>query len=259
MLENLGLSFTQARVYLALIHLGRAKVGEIHKNSGVARQDIYRVLEKLHELGLIEKIICSPIEYVPLSLTEGISMLVKRKRTEFEEIAKKAEKIKERGFTSNSLEREVVSTEIIATVEKDALNSRTRRIFKIAEQSIEYVCKWSAFISGTMEVIEEFETITRRGVKGRTVAELPKYPLTIPKSIQKLMYEQSLELRIVESIPFYVLGIIDKKEVIFTPLPRINNQGFTYWSRDKGFAELANSYFESIWNKARPVQSASLT
>src|SRR5665647_2316714 len=64
-LESLGLSSIQAKAYLALTRLGRAKAGEIGKNAGVARQDVYRVLDKLQESGLIEKIVCSPTEYVP--------------------------------------------------------------------------------------------------------------------------------------------------------------------------------------------------
>jgi hypothetical protein len=46
------------------------------------------------------------------------------------------------------------------------------------------------------------------------------------------------------------LGIIDKKEIIFTPKPQRNAQTTTYWSKDPGFVELANTYFETIWNKA---------
>jgi sugar-specific transcriptional regulator TrmB len=249
-LVDLGLSLTQAKIYLSLIHLGRAKVGDIYKKSGVARQDIYRVLEKLLEFGLIEKIVCSPVEYVPLPLTEGISMLVNRKKTEFEKIAIKAEKIKEQGFITNSLEHEGISGEIIATMEKDVLNSKTRRTFMNAEQTVEYVCKWNAFIAGSMAVIDESRRAARRGIKGRTVVESPKYSLTIPNPIQKFMREQILELRIIGSVPFFFLGIIDKREIIFTPSPCRNMQAITYWSRDKGFAELANSYFETIWNKA---------
>ena len=252
-LENLGLSYIQSKAYLALIQLGRAKAGEIHKNSGIARQDVYRVLEKLHSIGLIEKIVCSPVEYVPTPLSDGLSMLVERKRTEFEEAAKKAEKIKDRVFTSNISEQEVGSQHIIATVEKEALNSKTRSIFKTAVQSIDYVCNWNAFITGTLELLGEGRRALRRGVKGRTIVERPKNSLVIPKPIQKLLHDYSWEIRIVDSIKFIALGIIDKKEIIFTPLSQRTIQDTTYWSKNLGFVELATNYFECIWNKAEPL------
>jgi sugar-specific transcriptional regulator TrmB len=176
----LGLSHVQSKVYLALIQLGRAKVEEIHKKSSVARQDVYRALEKLHEIGLIEKIVCSPIEYVPTPLGDGLSMLVERKRTEFEEIAKKAEKIRENVLISNISEQEVASKHVIATIQKEALNSKTKRTFETAVLGVNYVCDWKSFITGSIETLEESRKAIRRGVRGRTVTELPKYPLTIP-------------------------------------------------------------------------------
>ena len=253
MLESLGLTFIQAKAYLTLIQLGRAKAGEIHKNAGVARQDIYRVLEKLQEIGLIEKVVCSPIEFIPTPLSNGLTMLVERKRTELEETAKKAEKIKERIFTSNISEREVLSQQVIATIEKEVLNIKTRKAFETASQSIDYVCRCKPFINGGLELIEETKKANRRGVKGRTVVERPESSLTIPKPIQKLIQNHALELRIIDSIPFIALGIIDKKEIIFMPSPQRTTQAITYWSKNLGFAELANNYFETMWNKADPL------
>ena len=57
--ENLvaiGLTITQAKVYLTLAHLGTAKAKAIWKDSEVARQDIYRVLSELEQKTLVEKI-----------------------------------------------------------------------------------------------------------------------------------------------------------------------------------------------------------
>jgi hypothetical protein len=62
-----------------------------------------------------------------------------------------------------------------------------------------------------------------------------------------------LEVRLIDSIPFIALGIIDKKEIIFTPLPQGTKQATTYWSNNHGFVELANNYFEYMWNKANPL------
>ena len=97
-LESLRAVLIQAKAYLALTRLGRAKAGEIYKNAHVARQDVYRILETLQEIGLVEKIICRPIEYVAIPLEDGLTKLVERKRTEFGETKKRADKIKESIF-----------------------------------------------------------------------------------------------------------------------------------------------------------------
>ena len=43
-LVAIGLTSTEAKVYLTLESLGKANAKTIWKNSGVARQDIYRIL-----------------------------------------------------------------------------------------------------------------------------------------------------------------------------------------------------------------------
>ena len=60
-LIDLGLTLLQAKVYLALVQSGTLKVGTIAQVSKVARPDVYRTLQKLQDLGLIEKIITKPI------------------------------------------------------------------------------------------------------------------------------------------------------------------------------------------------------
>jgi sugar-specific transcriptional regulator TrmB len=179
-LESLGLSFVQAKAYLVLTQLGRAKAGEIYKKAEIARQDIYRVLEELHKIGLVEKIVCTPINYVPIPFADGLYILLKRKRTEYEEIAKKVETIKGSVFMSNISGQKSVSESLIATVEEEVLNLKTKRLFKTANHTIEYVCKWHAFIHGSLETLEEVKKAFRKGIKGRTVVEHPKSSLMIP-------------------------------------------------------------------------------
>jgi sugar-specific transcriptional regulator TrmB len=252
-LNSLGLSITQAKAYLALIRLGRAKAGEIHKKANVARQDVYRVLEKLREMGLVEKIVCSPIEYVPTPFKDGLNILVEKKRTEFRETEKMAEKIKDIVSHNNISIEEAGLEGISATLEEKVIVSKIRNKFNRAMLSVEFVCKWEPFVSGTLSTYDTHKRALKRGVKARTVVELPKNSVIMPKPIQKLIQENFLEVRTLDSILFISLGIIDKKEVIFTPLPQRTTETPTYWSKNIGFVEIVNNYFETMWNKADPL------
>ncbi len=60
-LMDFGLSYLQANVYLNLVKLEVANVQMIAKASNVARQDVYRVMPILLEMGLGEKIIAKPM------------------------------------------------------------------------------------------------------------------------------------------------------------------------------------------------------
>lgn len=54
-LKNIGLTESEANIYIANIHLGPASVIEIAQRSGYVRQVVYDALPKLIEMGLIKK------------------------------------------------------------------------------------------------------------------------------------------------------------------------------------------------------------
>ncbi len=56
-LQEIGLSNTEAKVYLALLELGSALAGEITKKSEVNRTNVYDALERLVEKGLVSYVI----------------------------------------------------------------------------------------------------------------------------------------------------------------------------------------------------------
>jgi sugar-specific transcriptional regulator TrmB len=57
LLEELGLSSTEAKVYIALIHLGSAHAGELTKKAGVNRSNVYDAVERLIAKGLVSFVI----------------------------------------------------------------------------------------------------------------------------------------------------------------------------------------------------------
>ena len=72
-----GLSKNQARIYLAIIKLGSATVGEIASSSGIRREDVYRALPRFEKLGLIEKDLGAPSKIRVVSLESALSGLIK--------------------------------------------------------------------------------------------------------------------------------------------------------------------------------------
>ena len=92
-LACLGLTVLQAKVYLTLVNQKKATIKKISQISGVARQEIYRVICELQERGLVEKVIAKPTEYIPVPIQDGIKILVDRKHKESSESNKKAMKL----------------------------------------------------------------------------------------------------------------------------------------------------------------------
>lgn len=88
-LELLGLSPTQAHVYLTLIKSGKTNAKILAKQSGVACPDIYRIMIIFEKMGLIQKIIEYPKKYEAIKIEKAIPRLINRKKEEIKEERKK--------------------------------------------------------------------------------------------------------------------------------------------------------------------------
>jgi sugar-specific transcriptional regulator TrmB len=64
MLVDFGLTLNQARVYLSIVQLGCSTIGNISRESGVRREDVYRIIPKLEKMWLIERVPSTPTKIV---------------------------------------------------------------------------------------------------------------------------------------------------------------------------------------------------
>ncbi len=78
-LVQLGLTPNQGKLYLCLLRTGKATGSTLSKETSLARQEVYRILHELHNLGLVEKIISTPTEYQGVPIQDGISVLMMEK------------------------------------------------------------------------------------------------------------------------------------------------------------------------------------
>ena len=79
---GLGLSGRQARVYLATLKLGGGKVQAIADLSSVHRQEIYRLVDSLVELGLIQRNLSVPATFSATPIEQTIRLLLQHKKLE---------------------------------------------------------------------------------------------------------------------------------------------------------------------------------
>lgn len=81
-----GLTKNEAKVYLALLKIGSASVSEITRKSGVHRVNVYDVVERLLEKGLINMITRSNKNYYEASNPEELIKIIEQKKEILQEI-----------------------------------------------------------------------------------------------------------------------------------------------------------------------------
>ena len=79
-LASLGLTLSQAKLYLFFLSYGASPARAASKELGLHRVDVYRKLHELQELGLVEQHIASPKRYVAVSPGQAIRAILTRQR-----------------------------------------------------------------------------------------------------------------------------------------------------------------------------------
>ncbi len=93
LLEEIGLTKSEIKVYLALLELGSASSGPIVDKSGASSSKIYEILEKLIQKGLVSYIIKSGIKYFEAAEPQRILEYVQEKEKKLQDQTRKIEEL----------------------------------------------------------------------------------------------------------------------------------------------------------------------
>ena len=250
-LAAIGLTSTQAKVFLTLASLGKAKARTIWKNSGVARQDIYRILTELQEKGLAEKIIATPIEYTVLPIQDALAILLRRKAQEYEEIEKKANKLLI-GFKKSQQEKTTTNEYEITRVTAKKVNLyRLDTTLKSAQKSLDIIDSWASFKHAVVIYADFHMKAAKRNITRRFITDEPENGEIVPKIVQVLKKDSFFKLRHIPTRPLTSIVIADQKQIgICTEKTRYSPESPSLFSDNPCLVAILQDYFELLWSKA---------
>jgi len=84
-LQNLGLTEGETKVYLALNKIGTSKTGILAKESGVSSSKVYKILDRLEKKGIVGHVIKGEIKHYSALEPKQLLQLIKEKEKEIEE------------------------------------------------------------------------------------------------------------------------------------------------------------------------------
>ena len=93
LLENIGLTSGETKVYLALLRLGSTKTGPLTKKAGVSSSKVYKILDRLIVKGLVGHILKGKIKYYSALEPKRVLQYVDQQEQELLEKRKLVEKL----------------------------------------------------------------------------------------------------------------------------------------------------------------------
>jgi len=248
-LEGLKLTHTQARVYLAIAELGDAEMSAISKEIDVPRQDLYRATSELHNLGLVEKVLSTPIKHRAIPVGAAIAILWERIHKENvanqENALRLAEKYK------NRCPRTPDKTSQFTIVPKKEANVRRRQL--LTQKCLNAICEISShkrLCSIPHNLLEEILASLQRGVKIRAITE--KFSDTsCCWHLTQFQATGNFEIRYLPTQPSIILSIFDEKEVLIASSSKAHiGKVPALWTNNSDLVTTLQDYFEILWQKS---------
>ena len=248
-LQGLGLTLCQAKIYLSLCRFGCLDAKTISKHTDIARQDVYRVIADLETSRLIEKVINRPTKFRAIPLKKGVSFLLKQKHKELNTITSQTKSLLEE-FNPNKEEQLTENAEFVWVPSKEAIIYKIQNAIENAQSSVNLVSSYRR-ISKISIFSEALEGAWSRGVKCRIVIDKPEEGRAAHEVLKFLNKDSCCEVRFLPSAPETVMTIYDRKEILIITNPHARlSESPALWSNNSSLISGMWDYFTILWTTA---------
>ncbi len=93
LLEKVGLTEGESKVYVALLETGQSAITEIVKKSGVSTSKSYDILHRLEEKGLVSHVIIRGVKYFKAASPQRLKEILEEKSKEVEQTINQIEEV----------------------------------------------------------------------------------------------------------------------------------------------------------------------
>ncbi|NLF88941.1 hypothetical protein GX563_08985 [Candidatus Bathyarchaeota archaeon] len=206
-LIQLGLTGMQANIYLNLLLNGKAEARIIAHWAGSPRTEVYRALNELQEIGLVDRELGCPLKFKAVPPSLGLQACIDEK---FHDISLLQTEL---GYFSNQFQSNQES-DLESEYKIISIEGRRRIIAKIKQQhdaansSIDIISFLPRFLYIANRCMENYKKAVERGVKYRIILGMPNHSQDLPSEINRAHNNENTTVK-------KVVGCLQMNSVIF--------------------------------------------
>ncbi|MDP7521026.1 MAG: helix-turn-helix domain-containing protein, partial [Candidatus Pacearchaeota archaeon] len=233
-LEDIGLTNAEIKVYLALLELGNSTAGPILDKTSLQNSVVHMTLHKLVEKGFISFIKKGKIKHYRATDPKNIINFIEEKKTRFETILPE--------LLIKQKKQETQEAEIFEGFK--GFKNMLYEFIKDANKGDEYLffsfyTKNHKDFEDVYNFYKEFEKERKRlGIKVKGIA---------PSNIKHMFKGRNIKNILFLDVPIPMNISIFKNKVIFTPW---EDKQVSFMIHSKQLAESFRNYFYSIWKSS---------
>ena len=228
--------------------MGIMKADAISQISKVSRADVYRNLDKLHKIGLIEKQISRPELFKAIQTEDALNILIERQSIKHKELRVKTANLLKK-YQENKYQLFDSQSKFVFIPPREALIRRLNTAIELSKERIDVLTSKTRLLNAGYSLYENLRKAWERGVKGRAIIDVCNE--NEHKIINEFWQIPQAEIRWIMQVPKTVMAIYDKKEVlVFTNPEAPLTESPALWSNAPSLVSLAEDYFELLWYRS---------
>jgi sugar-specific transcriptional regulator TrmB len=247
-LIHLGLTSSQAKVYMALVRSGICTAKAISKGSKVAREDIYRIMPKLQELNLVEKIIDAPAKYAAIPIEDAFTILLKSRDNATCRLRAKTNEIIQsfNGNVRTPFEEEEHEFVLIPT---ERAVVKRRQMIDSAQKRIDLITSWERFNQLNISCAASLTNALKRNVEMRVVIGNPADEKSMAELVRPWREKyQCFDARWTSGTPKAPLMLVDDQKVLLAKSATTGSEESPFlWTMNPPFVSVVRDHIEKIW------------
>jgi sugar-specific transcriptional regulator TrmB len=250
LLLGLGLNLTQARVYLSILRLDRAKVGQISKFSKVRREEVYRILPALERMGLVERILGKPTIIRATPISDALNFLVTEEKTKSDERVSsmriRVQKLASKDWAQGDLKESIY----ILIPDRLSILTKTSSLIKNSKKEVCFIADKGRVIPFLSQFLDEIRPAVKKGIQMRMIFEGSVYENLLKEKVRKMLSGDSIHIKFhFEALNHFVVSD-DKEALVTTSKESGLGESAVLWTNNDNLIGVLKTSFESSWKTA---------
>jgi sugar-specific transcriptional regulator TrmB len=255
-LREFGLTDTQISVYLSVVRLGIASVAQITKESKVRREEVYRVLPSLEEMGLAQRVLGNPVKVRATPVEEALPSLIKRLRddtslkvTALEAITVEYLKNQKKAVVAPLVQNGKSHLTMIS--QWNAVNHRGVAMVSESQKEVNLITSIHNADLGFFDFSDALRQASRRKVNVRIIAEAVEDEKQLHEIMKKNRLSKSqLKLKYTNHPSIHYM-IADQKEAMLSTMADAHGSESPYlWTNEENLVGILMTNFEQMWHNS---------
>jgi len=237
---------------LTLLKLGRSEGRSLSNIANIPKPVVYRTLEELQKMGLVEKEIAFPSKFKATPLKQGLQILLNQslehyneRRGRTEQFLLKKQDFDEENFRDN--EHRLISIE-----GKDRIIQTIKLQHAKASKFVDVLSTVNRWLHIFDCCFENYTKNLARKVHYRILIGKAESKAVFPDEVTRLLSDPNFELKVTNTTLINNFGIFDGEEATFNFFPsKPLKESPIIWTNHPSFIAMAQDHFNKLWKSTR--------